>query len=172
MGYLNKKTVYLCGSITALADDGQGWRNTLTPTLEGYGLIVDDPTKTTSNNVGEVGDNKLFFRNLVKERNFELLKKEFFPIVRKDLRSVDKADFLICSYDPEVHLVGTIHELVVASLQRKPILLHCEDSKLDKLNPWILTFVKNGCMFTDWNKMLEYLHEIDNHNFNTSYWTL
>lgn len=172
MGYLKNKTVYLCGSITALADDGTGWRNSITKKLDQFGLNIDDPTKNTVDGLGETADHKTYFKSLVRSRDFERLKKEFFPIVRKDLRSVDKADFIICSYDPDVHLVGTLHELIVASWQRKPILLHCEESKLDRLNPWILTYVKNGCLFWDWDKMIEYLKDIDNHKFNTSYWTL
>src|ERR1035437_3758757 len=131
MGFLKDRRVYLCGSITALSDDGFGWRQAITPKLQEIGLVVDDPTILTFDKVGEVAEHKAYFKNLVKERKFEQLKKDFYPIVKKDLRFVDHSDFLICSYDPDLHLVGTIHELVVASWQKKPILLYVEESKLD-----------------------------------------
>ncbi len=172
MGYLQGKTCYLTGPITAVEDDGVGWRKSITTSLEQFGIIVDDPTKNTVNGLGEVGTDKQKFKDMLAQGKIEEVKKEFYPIIRKDLRSVDKSDFLILHYDPAVPMMGTVHELVMAHLQRKPILMHIEKDKVKDINPWILVFIKNGCLFTQWQDMIVYLHGIDSGTFNTSHWTL
>jgi len=172
MSYLKGKTVYLAGPIHAVADDGIGWRDSITPQLQTFGLNVDDPCKKTVNGVGEVKDDKKFIIELIKSGNFSEAKKLFYPIVRKDLRSVDKADFLIVVYDPTIHLFGTLHEMVIAHTQRKPILLWFDKNNIDKFNPWCLTLVKENMIFTEWDDVLKYLCKIDIGEFDSSYWTL
>ncbi len=172
MEYLKGKMVYLCGPITAVADDGVGWREEITPGLLSFNLNVEDPTKKTANGLGEVKDDKAFFKQMAKDRKFTELKKAFWPIVRKDLRTVDKSDFLIFGYNPDVPMLGTIHELVIAHQQRKPILMYCDDDKVGSLNPWVLTFIKPGCIFTKWSDMFDYLTKVNNGEFDTSHWTL
>lgn len=165
--------VYLTGPITAANDDGVGWRENITPKLLTYGLIVDDPVKNTVNGVGEVGEDKLKFKKLIKERRFEQARREFFPIVRKDLRSVDKSDFLIFYYDPSIPMFGTIHEIVIAHLQRKPILMFVPDDKVDGINPWVFTFIKSDCLFTSWEAMFIYLDSINRKvAIDYDYWTM
>lgn len=173
MGYLRNKVAYLAGPIHAASDDGVGWRDMMTPILtDKYGVTVDDPCKKTVNGVGEIKDDKKMLIDCVKTGNFAEVKKRFYPIVRKDLRSIDKADFLIVVYDPTIHMFGTIHEMVVAHTQRKPILLWFDKNNIEKFNPWCLTLVKENMIFTDWEVMLQYLDKIDAGEFDSSYWTL
>lgn len=172
MGYLVGKSVYLAGPIHAVTDDGIGWRDAITPTLVSYGISVENPCKKTVGGTGEVKDDKKMFVDLIKSGNFAEVKKLFYPIVRKDLRCVDKADFLIVVYDPTLHMFGTLHEMIVAHSQRKPILLWFDKTNIDKFNPWCLTLVKEHMIFTDWNVMFEYLKKIDSGEFDSSYWTL
>jgi hypothetical protein len=173
MNYLKDKIVYLCGSIHAVSDDGLGWRTTITPNLTDiFGVIVDDPCKKTVNGQGEVADDKKILKELIKDGKFLEVKEKFYPIVRKDLRSVDKCDFLIVVYDPTVHLVGTIAEIILAHQQRKPMLMFFDKAKQESVNPWIFTYFKDTCIFTEWNKMFEYLENINSGKFDTSYWTL
>jgi nucleoside 2-deoxyribosyltransferase len=171
MGYLKNKVVYLCGPITNVSDDGTTWRNYLTPILETkFGIIVDDPCKKTIDGVGEIGADKLYFKKLIKERQFERVKKEFYKIIRKDLKSVDKSDFLIFYHEPKIATVGTYHEVVNAVNSKKPVLLMCEEQNLDNLNPWLLTLIKSQWLFTNWDDMLLYLEQIDNERLDTSHW--
>lgn len=172
MGYLNGKSVYLAGPIHDVSDDGKGWRKNISSKLKEFGIIVEDPTHKSINGTGEVGDDKTLFKKLAKERKFEELKDKFWPVVRKDLRNIDKVDFIIAVYSPKVKMLGTIHELVIAQNQRKPILLFCKDEEVEEINPWILTFIKKGCFFTDWEKIIEHLREVDKGNFDYNYWTL
>ncbi len=173
-GYLLSKRCYLAGAISMDSGDGIGWRSEITPRLEEFGVIVDDPCKTTiASGKGEIGADKAYFRGLIKERKFEQLKKEFYPIVRKDLRSVDLANFIILGHDPEIPTVGTIHEIVIAThIEKKPVLLFCPEEKLDKINPWMLTLVKKQWIFTNWDDMFKYLEKINSGDLDTSHWVL
>jgi hypothetical protein len=169
MGYLKNKSVYLAGPITNVSDDGVSWRNKITPVLESkYSIIVDDPCKKTLLGIGEIGADKKYFKDLIKNKEFDKVKKEFYKIIRKDLKSVDKADFLILYHDPAVPTIGTIHELVNAINMKKPVLVICED--IDNLNPWILTLIKSQWLFTNWNDMIIYLDKIDSGDLDTSHW--
>jgi hypothetical protein len=172
MSYLNGKTVYLAGPIHAVYDDGIGWRDYMTLRLEEFGLIIDDPCKKSVDGVGEVSTDKIMFNSLIHDRKIQQLKELFYPIVRKDLRSVDKADFIVVVYDPTIHMCGTIAEIILAHQQRKPILMYIDPEKFDKSNPWIFTYVKTTNVFDSWNDMIVYLHKVDSGVFDTSYWTL
>lgn len=175
VGYLHGKSVYLCGPISFVDDDGVKWREHISPKLEAFGIKIEDPTKKTVFGVGEIKDDKDYFKKLIKERKFKECKEKFWPIVRKDLRSVDLADFLIVNFLPKIPTVGTIHEIIVAShMEKKPVLLHVSEKELDNLNPWILTFVKPQWIFTNWIDMINYLTSLDKTGpkMDSSHWTL
>lgn len=173
-GYLKDKRVYLCGPLGCVDDDGVGWRNDLTPRLESLGLIVDDPTKSVSDEgIGEVGDDKKKFREIILREDFKELKEQFWPIVRKDLRSVDKSDFLIVNYDSLAPTVGTYDECTRASVQKKPILLKYDKNQLDTFNPWVVTWVKENEIFSSWDDLFDYLENtINKGDYASSRWTL
>jgi len=178
MNYLRNKSVYLCGPMFACADDGAGWRDFITPKLLSYGLNVENPVKKTlPNGMGEVEDDKKKFVDLVKERKFAELRAIFEPIGRKDLRCVDKADFLIMTYTSHVHMFGTLHEVCEASKQRKPILVMVDDACVvdGTLNPWLTIVTKPSCWFFNWEDMFTHLDQVDNMvkpYFDDRYWTI
>lgn len=164
MNYLSGKSVYLCGPMFACKDDGAGWRNDITPRLLAYGVKVENPvTKTLPNGMGEVEDDKKKFIDLVKDSKFAELKKVFKPIGRKDLRCVDKADFIIAAYTSQVHMFGTIHEIVLASQQKKPILLHMDKKDVEDgtMNPWLTVVSNPSCWFFDWDTLFHHLDCVD-----------
>jgi hypothetical protein len=64
------------------------------------GIEALDPCKVMVNgdiSISEVGKNKQIFRDLIKTENWQKVKEDFWPIVRKDLRMVDHSDFVIFS---------------------------------------------------------------------------
>lgn len=172
MGYLNEKSVYLAGSILSCKDDGIGWRVAITPKLQTYGLEILDPTRKTTEECCEVTDDKKKFKDIAKTKDFAKLKEEFMPVARWDLRSVDKSDFVIVSYDFSVPTFGTVDEITTASQQQKPILFHFDESQLDLFNPWTIVRVNPKHIFTEWDDLFNHLDEIDKGNFNRKYWTL
>jgi hypothetical protein len=170
--FLENKTCYLCGGMHQATDNGTNWRNYVETILQkDFKVNSLNPAKiVSSQNVSEIGDDKKRFKQIILEENWELLKKEFWPIVHKDLRCVDKSDFLICYYDSTSHLVGTIHELVIASLQKKPILLKYNPEHLSSFNPWISIFIKKDNFFNNWKSLFDYLHKVNNGQYNSSHW--
>ena len=169
MNYLKGKTTYLIGAIKDLSDAGTTWRDTITPKLNDFGLLVLDPCKK-ANGISEIADAKQKFTNIILDEDWKQLKESFWPVVRWDLRSVDKSDFVIFDYNTDVNTVGSIHELVVASSQKKPILLKYNKHQLSKFNPWIATFIKEGHFFSSWDDMFNYLDEVDAGRLDTSLW--
>ena len=176
MNYLNGKKVYLSGPILNLHDDGVEWRNIVTPRLELFGLEVLDPCQKHiamgDNRINEIGESKKKFRKLIMEEEWDKVKKDFWPVVRTDLRLVDHCDFIILDHDPSVPTVGTIHELVVATFEKKVVLLKYNKNQLDKFNPWMATFIKSHHFFSEWEDMFEYLQAVDKGLKDTSYWVL
>jgi hypothetical protein len=172
MNYLKDKACYLAGAMQACADNGVGWRAKIVPKLKEFGVTVFDPTNKVSHSASEIGENKDLFRTLILQEKWTELKSTFEPVMRYDLRCVDKSDFLVIAYDPKYHTVGTIHELVTANLQRKPILLKYDKADLDKFNPWIPVLVKPEHLFSSWEKLFEYLEAVDTGHINLHMWTL
>lgn len=171
MNYLKGKTVYLAGSIHHNDEDsGVGWREEVTPKLKDFGVNVLDPCKTTINGFGEVGADKQMLKNLIMKKDFTKVKEVFFPILKADLRCVDVSHFIILNYRPKIRHIGTIHELVMANIEKKPILLYYPENELEDFNPWIACLIKSNHIFNNWNNMFTYLKEVDNGNFDTSLW--
>jgi hypothetical protein len=171
MQYLKNKTVYLAGSIHHNDEDsGVTWREQLTPKLECFDLNVIDPCKKTLNGVGEIGNDKSLLKALIKNKDFKTVKELFFPILKSDLRCVDLSHFIIVNYRPSIRHVGTIHEIVMANIEKKPILLFYPEHELMDFNPWLACLVKEQHIFNNWDDMLCYLNEVDKGNFDTSLW--
>tara|TARA_R110000824_G_scaffold12226_7_gene53574 strand:- start:8232 stop:8762 length:531 start_codon:yes stop_codon:yes gene_type:complete len=176
MNYLKGKKAYLSGSILNANDDGVSWRTEITPSLTSMGMEVLDPCQKHialgDDRLNEIGESKKKFRKLILEENFDQVKKEFWPIVRTDLRLVDHCDFVILYQDPSLPTVGTIHELVVATFEKKVILMKYDKEHLETMNPWMATFIKNHHFFATWESMFEYLYDVDAGKLDTSYWVL
>jgi hypothetical protein len=169
---LKNKSVYLCGPIFGVTDDGKEWRDLVSVKLSKMGIGISNPCAKKTNGSSEIGDDKKKFKKLVMKEDWKGVKEEFWPIIRHDLRSVDLADFLIINYIPDVPMVGTVHELVVANFEKKPILLKYDKTKLDKFNPWMCVFIKNHHFFSEWDDLFKYLKEVDKGKIDTSLWVL
>ena len=170
--YLDGKTAYLCGSIKGLKDSGTKWRETITPLLQKMGINVLDPCNKNTIISEEVGKDKIKFQNMALKEDWGNLKKEFWQVVRYDLRCIDRCDFVIVNYDPTVPTIGTVHELVVATFEKKVILLKYDKDQLESFNPWMATFIKSHHFFPEWDSMLNYLGEVNKGILDTSYWVI
>lgn len=175
MHYLDTKTTYLIGAIhtTMENDSGVKWREDITPTLVNlFNIIVLNPCKTSLNGFGEINSPKdvRYFKDLIHKREYAKIKDEFYWIVKKDLRCVDKSDFVIFNYHPKLPTIGSMHEVIVAIGQKKPVLIKCDEGLIDDFNPWLLTLIKPQWLFTSWEAMWEYLKQIDTGNLDSSWW--
>lgn len=175
MGYLANRTTYLIGNIhnTVENDRGVGWRDDLTPILEQrYQLQILNPCKTNLLGVGEcnVSKDQNYFHQLIHEKKYYQVKDEFWKIIRKDLRAVEKADFMIFYHNPTLPTVGSIHEVVNAYNQKKPVLIWCDEDKTEYLNPWLLTMIRHTWLFTNKDELLKYLDKVDKNELDSSWW--
>jgi hypothetical protein len=171
-GYLNGKSVYLCGPIKMAKDDGVGWREEITPRFKPFGITVLNPCEKTTVETIEIGEDKNRFREMILQENFGLLKKNFWAIIRSDLKRVDASDFLVLNYDPDIPTVGSVHELCVSNYEKKVVLLKYNKSQLDRFNPWIAVFIKEHHFFSEWDKMFEYLEDVNQGKMDTSLWVI
>jgi hypothetical protein len=134
---LSGATVYLSGPMDFVAsrelEKKFGWRNRVGQFLRQFGTTVYDPWYQPPvkgmPHYGEedVNSNKKrqnwsFADNRAGDRARAELGDAFWPSLHTDLRMTDTADFLICFIPTNIYSVGTVHEIVTARLQQKPVL--------------------------------------------------
>jgi hypothetical protein len=134
---LSGATVYLSGPMDFVASREEekkyGWRNRVATFLKHCGVTVYDPwNKPPVAGLAHYGKEDEFSTN--KRNNWTYadsregdrtraeLCAEFWPTLHIDLRMTDTADFLVAFCPTNVYSVGTVHEIVMARLQHKPVL--------------------------------------------------
>jgi nucleoside 2-deoxyribosyltransferase len=165
--YLKNASCYLSGPIEA-ADPKDNWRIEPSKVLvKEFQLNLFDPFNDPKQQWAPA---------LVKareEENYDKMSEIAKKFVRKDLSVVDASDFVV-SYVPRgVPTVGTVHEIIVKSEQKKPVLLMCPEGK--KYVPfWYWGFIHHSQMFGSWETLYQYLREVnegkvDNHRWDYVY---
>ena len=134
---LSGSTVYLSGPMDFVASRKEekefGWRNRVSQFLDQYGVRIFDPwNKPMPKGMGHYGkedefsaskrDSWSFADSRDGDRTRAELSSEFWPTLHIDLRMTDTADFLVAFVPTNVYSVGTVHEIVMARLQHKPVL--------------------------------------------------
>jgi hypothetical protein len=116
-----------------------GWRAILTPILKAFSIRVLDPwNKPMIRGHSDYGKEgivpnkgqyeKDFWTNAETRARFE---RDFWETVHIDLRMTDLSDFVVAFVPTNIYSVGTVHEIIVARLQRKPVLLISPPVKYD-----------------------------------------
>jgi hypothetical protein len=135
--HLRGTRAYLSGPMDFVASRANekkyGWRNRVSEFLQSYGVTVFDPWnkpqirglyeygKEDEKSIG-VRDNWTFDP---KEKGIEArgeCASSFWETMHIDLRMVDVSDFVIAYCPTNIYSVGTVHEIVVARQERKPVL--------------------------------------------------
>ena len=134
---LSDATVYLSGPMDFVASRKEekefGWRNRISQFVREYGVTVYDPWyKPEVNGMPHYGKEDEFSTNKRNSWTYENTKQgdrtraelcsEFWPTLHIDLRMTDTADFLIAFVPTNIYSVGTVHEIVMARAQHKPVL--------------------------------------------------
>ncbi|MCX7869299.1 MAG: hypothetical protein N2322_05040 [Terrimicrobiaceae bacterium] len=126
--------VYLSGPMdfvgSRVVEKHLGWRALLTPILKALEVTVLDPwNKPQVRGHTDYGQEGVlpskegyeadFWTNPATRARFE---KDFWETVHIDCRMTDVSDFLISFVPTNIYSVGTVHEIVLARSQFKPVL--------------------------------------------------
>lgn len=136
---LRGSRVYLSGPMDFVAsrpDEAKfGWRRRVSQLLSRMGVIIFDPwEKPDVRWFHEYGKEKDDSQDEIKrlwtydpgpagQEARAWCANRFWQTLHVDLRMVDTADFLIAYCPTTTYSVGTVHEIVMARLQRKPVLV-------------------------------------------------
>ncbi len=160
MNRLKNTRGYLSGAMDRVADGGETWRRNIRTAMKGLGIVWLDPTRKPID-LGIEGKESRKLRHKHKANgNFQYVVDEMKPIRQVDLRMVDVCDWTIVNIDLEVHATGTYEELFLANRQRKPIIIHVEQSKVC-VPDWLLATIPHEMIFSTWNEVVGYLRNIN-----------
>lgn len=151
-GLLWGARVYLSGPMDFVASREEemkfGWRNRVAQFLRQMGVEVFDPWfkpdvvgfheygKESSDSLNKIKRKWTFSPGHKGYKARAECAQEFWKTLHIDLRMVDTSDFTIAYCPTNIYSVGTVHEIVMARLQHKPVLFvspPVQISALDKL---------------------------------------
>jgi nucleoside 2-deoxyribosyltransferase len=155
---------YVAGNIDYVPDAGIGWRDEITPFLENLGVTVLNPCKKPKSLVHQLEDEDTNFRNKKKKLKstgqYQELRELMKPIARADLAYVDRCDFLLVGLDIDARPFGTIWEMCIANLNRKPVIIVCKQGKA-QISDWGYAMLPHQIFFDNFEQAKEYLKNID-----------
>src|SRR3984893_5731664 len=129
--------VYLSGPMAFVGsreiEEKEGWRTRIGNVLRKFGTIVFDPwNKPEVRGLHGYGRETAESAKAREAWTFEdsaagaksraKLTGHYWETLHIDLRMVDTADFLIAYCPTNVYSVGTVHEIAMSRLERKPVL--------------------------------------------------
>ena len=135
--FLAGTRVYLSGPMDFVAsrdsEQKKGWRNRVGEFLREYDVTIFDPwVKPQIRHLQDYGqegldtqqikDNWTFRRGARHAEARAKISGKFYESMHVDLRMVDTSDFVISYCPTNIYSVGTPHEIIMARLQRKPVL--------------------------------------------------
>ncbi len=136
--FLEGTRAYLSGPMDFVADreteKNSGWRVRMKAFLHSVGVTVFDPWEKPKvrglheyglEDVKTIGHRNSWSFDATEEssRHRAELAEYFWETMHIDLRMVDLSDFVIAYCPTNTYSVGTVHEIVVARQQHKPVLL-------------------------------------------------
>ncbi len=156
--------VYLAGPIDFLDDRGVGFRKPLKEKLMSIGLtrnMILDPTDKPVTYAGyaDFDTEKDYYYNLRKHGHWDELERMCQMTMHVDLRLVDKSDVVIAVLNPDVPMFGTIHEIVAARQQKKPVLL-IDPRGREGTSIWAIGLVGYKHIFSTIDEAVDYMADI------------
>ncbi len=155
MGVLKDKIVYLSGAIQH-QDTSADWRPEPVRILqERFGLNVFDPHADPKQKWVPV------LEQAQKDKDYQKIAEIAKKFVRKDLAMVDHAHLVIAYLPYKVPTTGVCHEVVNSNNEKKPTLLVTNCGDIAYIPVWYYGFISLEFMFPSWDKLYEYLAEVD-----------
>jgi nucleoside 2-deoxyribosyltransferase len=164
---------YLSGPIDRVPDRGVIWRKDLKDFLWTMNIGVLDPCDKPIN-FGTEDDENVQWRNESKARAKHLYEKghkedadnicesiaeSMKMIVAADLRMLDMCHAVILHINMNIHTCGTYAEMTYACLEKKPIIIHCEQGKMG-VPDWVMGVVPHELIFSTWSEVKYYIRHI------------
>lgn len=172
MGRLRDQIVYLAGPIDSDPNRGTEYRKELIPILRKYGIGILSPLDKSTVFCPHLNEDEELHRirtEFLKNKDYENYSRIMKEIVRVDLSMVDAAHFLIIYIDKTLHMCGTYHELVMASIERKPCLIVCRQG-MENIPPWLWGIIPYEFFFSSFEELDTYLSKIDNLSHKPKFW--
>jgi len=159
MGILKNTNCYLVGNIE-YTQDAYSWRTMISRELAAMGVKSLDPNKDNFiNQTSENEDDRKRLKDARSRGEWAFVHDYMKKVIRRDLRMVDLSTFIVGRIEPKMPTFGTIHEIVEASKQSKPILLQTD--RKDEFPLWLAGLVNMEMVFESWTEVLIYIHSID-----------
>lgn len=170
MGVLKGARFYIAGPMDRAKDAGDGWRDKITPILQGMGILVLDPRKKPIDMGLEDVERRVIRNQNIEKENWEAVESDK-DIRQIDLRAVDVTDATIVYIDMEQYPFGTVEEIVLANREKKPVLAFIEGGKKNAPH-WLFWMIGHEAIFNNMDEVIEHLHQIDNGTLKHKRWVL
>lgn len=172
MNILRNTRVYLAGNME-YSSDIDNWRSVITESLAKIGIKSMSPSVVSF--VNQPAENPEFRNRMLAYReagDFAPVEEHMKAVIEKDLRMIDLADFCIFNLEVSKPTFGTIHELVEACRQQKPIFVVIPDKRRTPL--WILGLVKSKHIYCSLSEVVDRINQINagNIELNSKKWKL
>ena len=159
MGRLYLNRAYLAGPMDRAADGGIQWRQKMVPWLNSRGIVAFDPTNKPCD-VGVETPWSRAIRREARSRGDLSLTLADKAVRQIDLRMVDVTDFTIVNLDMSQQPCGTFEELFWGNREKKPILVHSTNGKLNAPD-WLFWTIPHEHIFDSWDDLKAYIDHIN-----------
>jgi hypothetical protein len=138
LGLLSSARVYLSGPMdfvaSRAAEKKLGWRNRVGEFLQAMNVTVFDPWfkpgvrglyeygREDEKSVEKIRKNWTYRQGRKGAEARAWCSRQFWETLHIDLRMVDTSDFTVSYCPTNIYSVGTPHEIIMATLQHKPVL--------------------------------------------------
>jgi nucleoside 2-deoxyribosyltransferase len=174
MNILNNTKVYLAGNMENCSDDyASGWRSYVAESLKDLGIKCLSPLDTMFiNQPLETEEHRKLLMQYRQNEQYDSVSEYMKGVVQKDLRLIDLSDFVIVNLEISKFTCGTIHELVVAIQQKKPVFMAVGDKK--KCPLWLLGTLNHNYIYNHIDEILKTIQDIDSgkHTIDLRKWRL
>ena len=155
--------IYLCGPMDYAQDGGREWRDIITDELMDIGFTrhqilnpCQKPISSAGHNMSAEVEMMNAYRKLEDWEGLERLMKKIMNI---DLRLVDKSDIVIVNISSDVRTTGSIHEIVQARQQHKPVYL-IDTQGMGHVSGWMLALVGRDRIYHSIDGVVESIRRI------------
>lgn len=162
MNKLKWHIAYLAGPMDRLVNfsDAVEWRDYVAEKLWNINMGVLNPCKKPTNEGTETEESRDLRKKLKFQGKYDEVTETMKPIVRVDLRMIDKSDFVIVLIDLDHHSCGSYCEVFHALHQRKPVLCMVKQGK-EYTPDWLFGVIPHETIFGTWDDLLSYIYEIN-----------